>query len=380
MVGGDACCSRRAGARAYGLWPLGLLLAFTALSGVSIVWSVQPDASWQDSGRLLAYSGVFGAGVALVRVVPERWPAMLGGLTLAAVVVCGYALLTQDLPEPRAAGHRSRACSEPYGYWNAVGLTAAMGVICCMWLGARRDGHALLRALAYPAMGLLLLTLVLAYSRGALAALAVGLVLWFCVVPLRLRGAALLIAGGARGDGGRRRGTSRSTRSAPKACRSRERAAAGHQLGALVAAMLVVLTRRRRRDRLPDRPPGAVAAHPRRAGAALLAAIALAVVAFAGALAHSQRGFTGSISHAFNALTNPNAKPPPNTPGRLTAVASVRARYWKEALQVFDAHPRSAPAPTATRPRTCATKRRRSKSGTRTASSCRRSPTSASSA
>ena len=38
-------------------------------------------------------------------------------------------------------------------------------------------------------------------------------------------------------------------------------------------------------------------------------------------------------------MTNPNAKPPPNTPDRLTAVASVRARYWKEALQIFDAHP-----------------------------------------
>ena len=63
------------------------------------------------------------------------------------------------------------------------------------------------------------------------------------------------------------------------------------------------------------------------------------MVAFAGALAHSHRGFTGSISHAVDSLTNPNAKTPPNTPDRLTAVASVRARYWKEALQVFEAHP-----------------------------------------
>ena len=62
-------------------------------------------------------------------------------------------------------------------------------------------------------------------------------------------------------------------------------------------------------------------------------------VGFAGALAHSQRGLTGSISHTFNTLTDPNAKPPPNTPGRLTAIASVRARYWKEALQIFEAHP-----------------------------------------
>ena len=88
------------------------------------------------------------------------------------------------------------ACEEPYGYWNAVGLTAAMGAIGCMWLGARRSGHALLSAMSYPAMGLLLLTLLLAYSRGALVALAVGLLAWFCIVPLRLRGAAVLLCGG----------------------------------------------------------------------------------------------------------------------------------------------------------------------------------------
>ncbi len=93
------------GLRAYGAWPAGLLLAFTVLTAVSIVWSVQPDHSWQDSGRMLAYTGVFAAGIALVRVVPDRWPAVLGGLTLAAVVVCAYALATQGLPEPRPLEH-----------------------------------------------------------------------------------------------------------------------------------------------------------------------------------------------------------------------------------------------------------------------------------
>ena len=87
------------------------------------------------------------------------------------MLVCGYALATQGLPDASREPPNSYArLEEPYGYWNAIGLTAAMGAICCMWLGARRTGHALLSALAYPAMGLLLLTLMLAYSRGALAA------------------------------------------------------------------------------------------------------------------------------------------------------------------------------------------------------------------
>lgn len=324
--------------RMYGLWPTGLLLAFSALTALSIVWSVQPDHSWQDSGRMLAYSGVFAAGVALVRVLPERWPAILGGLTLAAVIVCGYALLTKAFPASLDPANTFARLNEPYGYWNAVGLSAAMGAICCLWLGARRTGHALLRALAYPAMSLVLLTLVLAYSRGALVALAVGLALWFCVVPLRLRSAALLIVGACGAGVVGAWDFSRHALTA-EAVPLAERTAAGHQLGALVLAMLAALTlvgiaigfcTGRRAPSLLAR---------RRAGTVLMAAVVLALIAFVGALAVSHRGLTGSVSHAFNDLTNANAKPPGNTPGRLTAVASERARYWKEALQVFDANP-----------------------------------------
>ena len=126
---------------------------------------------------------------------------MLGGITLAAVVVCGYALLTKVLPGQLDASDVYARLRAPYDYWNAIGLTAAMGVICCLWLGARRTGHAVLSALAYPAMGLMLVTLMLAYSRGALVALAVGLALWFCIVP-----AAPARRGRAAGGRRRRRG------------------------------------------------------------------------------------------------------------------------------------------------------------------------------
>ena len=324
--------------RAYGLWPAGLLLAFAALSALSVVWSVAPDHSWQDSGRLLAYSGVFAAAVALVRVAPERWPAVLGGIALASVVVCAYALLTKIFPGSLAPSDTFARLEEPYGYWNALGLTAAMGVICCMWLGARRSGHALLSALAYPAAGLLLLTLVLAYSRGALVALAIGLVLWFCLVPLRLRGAAVLIVAGACAAAVAAFDFSKHALSAEGVALA-QRTSAGHQLGALVLAMVIALTVAGIAIGFLDARRAPSLLLRRRVGALLLALIAFALVGFAGALAHSSRGFTGSISHAVSVLTNPNAKTPPNTPGRLTAVASVRARYWKEALQIYDAHP-----------------------------------------
>jgi len=324
--------------RVYGLWPVGLLLAFAALSALSVVWSVQPDASWQNAGLMFAYSAVFGAAVVLARAAPERWPAVIGGVTLAAVVVCGYALLTKVFPAWLDAHDIYARLQAPYGYWNATGLTAAMGVIGCMWLGARRRGHALLSALAYPAMGLLLVTLMLAYSRGALFALALGLALWFAVVPLRLRGAAVLLTGVLAAGLVVAWDFSRHALSTESVA-LHARVIAGRQLGVLLVAMLVLLaiigvaigfsTDRRPLSRVTRYNAGAV----------LLSILALAVIAFAGALAASHRGLPGSISHGFNSLTNTHAAVPANTPGRLTAIGSVRARYWNEALKVFQAHP-----------------------------------------
>jgi hypothetical protein len=324
--------------RAYGLWSVGLLLAFTVLTALSVVWSVQPDESWQDAGRMFAYCGVFAGAVALARVDPARWAAVIGGVTLAAVIVCGYALLTKIFPGDLVPASAYARLDEPYGYWNAIGLTAALGAICCLWLGARRTGHALLSALAYPAMGLLLLTLLLAYSRGALAALAIGVVLWLCVVPLRLRGAAVLILG-ALGAGAVAAWDFSTHALSAEGVALGERATAGHRLGVLVVAMVLLLALAGVAIGFFTGRRAPSPATRRRAGALLLALIALALVGFVGALAHSHRGLTGSISHAVDAVTNPNAKPPSNTADRLTAVASVRARYWKEAIQTWEAHP-----------------------------------------
>jgi O-antigen ligase len=323
--------------RRHGSLTLALLLALTALTALSVVWSVQPDATWRDAGRMLSYSAVFAGAIALVRLAPRRWTAVLGGVVLAAVAVCAYGLASKVFPSLAGPSPPARL-REPFGYWNAVGLAAAMGVIGCMWLGARRRGHALISSLSYPACGLLLLTLLLAYSRGALAALAVGVVLWLWVVPLRLRGATVLIVGGLGAGTVATWDFSRHALSAEGVSLA-ERTSAGHELGALTLVMVAVLalagasisffTSRRAPSRRTRR----------RVGAAMWALVAVVVIAAAGALAHSHRGLTGSISHGISSLTDPNAKPPPNTPGRLTAVASVRARYWKEGLEVFAAHP-----------------------------------------
>jgi cytochrome c-type biogenesis protein CcmH/NrfG len=328
------------GCATYGLWPAALLLAFAALSALSVVWSVQPDASWQAASRVLAYSAVFGLAVLLARAVPRRWSAVLGGVLLASAIVCGYALLTKIFPNRLGVAQvvYYARLREPYGYWNATGLAAALGAIACLWLGARRSGHALLNALAYPAMAIMLVTLMLAYSRGALAALVIGLALWLCLVPLRLRGATVLIVGGLGAAIVVAWDFSRSALTTDTATLA-TRIDAGHQLGVLLAAVLLALTLAGLAiGFLTSRDAPSQAAR-RRAGILLLSLPLIAVVAVIGMLAVSHRGLTGSVSHGLGSLTNPSAAVPANGPARLTAVSSARARYWHEALQVFKAHP-----------------------------------------
>src|SRR6201999_296403 len=129
---------------------------------------------------------------------------------------------------------------EPSEYWNSVGLMAALGFPPMLWLAARRSGHGAVNALAWPALGVLGITVMLSYSRGSLVALLVGLILWFAIVPLRLRGLVALAAGAVAAgvvvvwtfaqDG-------LTTGNAPMAAR----VDAGHEFGSLVLLVACLL-------------------------------------------------------------------------------------------------------------------------------------------
>jgi tetratricopeptide (TPR) repeat protein len=326
------------GRRRHGALAVALMAALVVLNGLSIVWSVNTSDTWLEANRTLMFAAVFAAGVALVRIAGDRWAALLGATVIAAVVVCGYALLTKVFPGALNPDETYARLREPFGYWNAVGLAGALGVPGCLWLGARRAGHAALNALAYPALGLLLVTILLAYSRGALLAAALGCAFWFVAVPLRLRGAAvlgtsaagaLLVAAWVFGQ---------SPLSEDRIALGL-RSSSGHELGLALVAMIIGLL-------AAGMAMGFVAARRapthetrRRTGAAMLVALACVPLAVTVALTFSDRGLGGSISHGWNALTDPHASTPPNEPGRLTAVGSVRARYWNEALKIFEARP-----------------------------------------
>lgn len=311
---------------------------FVVATLLSTMWSVMPDESWIEGNRMVTYFAVFGVGMALVRLAPHRWAAIIAGITVASLALSAYALLHKVFPAHYAPDEVYARLREPFGYWNAVGLAAAMGIPGCLWLGARRAGHGALNALAYPAVGLLVVVLLLSYSRGALLALALGCAFWFATTPLRLRGFAVL-ATGAAGAVPVILWTFSQDALAKDRVPLALRVGAGHELGLAVLLMLVALLVAGLTIGFVTAGRVAPARLRRRAGVIILACLAAVPIALAVGLATTDRGLLGSISYGWTELTDPQAKTPSNQPGRLTSVGSVRARYWNEALKIFQDHP-----------------------------------------
>ncbi len=107
-----------------------------------------------------------------------RW--LVRGLALGIAAVCGAALFTRLLPDVwhTAAQVANQRLSYPVTYWNALGLLAALGALCCLHLSGDADEPPLSRVLGAAAMPPLLATLFFTFSRGAIAAGAAGLLVW----------------------------------------------------------------------------------------------------------------------------------------------------------------------------------------------------------
>ena len=324
--------------RLWGAGPLALLLALVVLTALSITWAASPSEAWVETNRTLAYAAVFAAAVALAHSVPGRWSALVGAITLSAIAISAYAVATKVFPGALNPDEIFARLREPFGYWNSVGLAAALGVPGCLWLGTRRSGHQALNALAYPALGLLVLTMLLSFSRGAVLAAILGAGFWFATVPRRLRGAAVLIAGVAGGGLMAVWAFSQNALTedrVPVDLRNQ----AGLQLGLLVLVMLALLAAAGLAVGFA-RAAHTPTLHQRdRAGVALLVGLALIPVAVTIALAVGDRGLSGSVSARWNQLTRVSAPLPRNDNSRFTAVGSVRARYWDEALRIFGDNP-----------------------------------------
>ena len=344
MLGGGAL-SAAAAVRAprsearplYGAWPLLLFAALAAYTAISIHWSLAPADSWMEANRTLAYVTAFAGAIAMARLAPRAWPGMLAGLAIGCLAICGWALLTKIFPGALAPDETYARLRAPFDYWNSVALMGALGVPPFLWLAARRTGNPFVNALAWPALALLVIAIMASYSRGALLALGIGLAFWLAFVPLRLPSLAVLggvalcagplVAWSFAQDG-------LTVDEAPLAAR----VDAGHEFGTLLVLVAVVLFavglafEFRRSQRFPT--PGR-----RLSGRVALAAIVVLALGLTAAAIEAPGDFGDRASDAWTRLTDPNAPTPANTPGRLTATSSVRARYFDEAFKVHALSP-----------------------------------------
>ena len=308
------------------------LLAF--LTAVSILWSIVPELSYIEAGRTFAYLAVFAAAVAGAKVAPRAAPQLLLALLIGAIVPVLYALASRVWPGALAENEVSNRLGQPFDYWNAVGCVAAMAVPIALWLGSRRAGPAIARVLAYPAMGVCVVAILLTQSRGAAAAAAVGAIAWFALVPLRLRSLPVLVLPLVAGSAVGAWALSKDAFSKSLQPLSAKEAVAG-DFGALVlllvvllvlvgAAVEIVVERREPSARLR-----------RRVGVAAVAVACLAPLGAFTSVAFSERG----IGDRIDELTSETKVAPQEGGGRVFAASSSRGKYWREAFRVFDDRP-----------------------------------------
>ncbi|HET6870755.1 MAG TPA: O-antigen ligase family protein [Solirubrobacteraceae bacterium] len=339
LVIGVACVTafvlRRASHRPVpGVVVVALFAALAALTYLSIAWSVQPATSWVEANRTLSYLAAFAAAAALARLAPGRWPAVVGAVGAVTTIVCAYALLTKVFPASLDPGDTLGRLRVPFDYWNATGLMAALGLPACLWAGTRPATGRVLRSLTVPALAVLLTTLVLSYSRGALLAAVLGLACWFALVPIRLRGVALLGVGAVFGAIATLWALAHHAITHGGASLS-ARTSDGHPYGLVLLAVVILgalagfaLIRAMDRTVL-------TATVRRRIGTVLLIGLALVPVVVVIGAAASSRGLTGQASHVWNELTSTTpSSGVGNDPGRLAQLSNSRPLYWREGLKV----------------------------------------------
>jgi hypothetical protein len=316
---------------------LAFLVSLTALVGwiwLSTVWTTSVTTTALEGERAV----VLLAGVAVVLAAARARSAtpLLAGVAAAAFGACAYGLATRLFPERLGtfdplAGYRLAA---PIGYWNGLGIVAAIGVALCLGL-AVRGPVPVARALAAAALPPLAVALYFTFSRGSIVALLVGLAAAVALDPRRLQlvgGALVLAPATALALFAASHSEALTHRRASIAQASHE----GHRLAvvlvllaALSAALALVLGSVERRFTVSRTVSLAFAAL---LVAGLAAALAAAFVRYGSPPALVQR--------AYDNFREPVTRTTPNLNRRLLTISSGRRyRLWNVAWGEVKAHP-----------------------------------------
>jgi hypothetical protein len=177
-----------------GLTTVGFIAALVLWEGLTVLWSIEPDRSWDYFNRSLVYVAFLVLG--LVAGLAARSPRFAAGAlgVLCAGAIC-VALATKIFPTLNEQSARVARLSSPIGYWNALALLVVFAVPLALWTAAPRERPDWLRALGVVLLYAAGVTLLLTFSRGGVAVAIAALALWFWIGRPRLESAfALAVA------------------------------------------------------------------------------------------------------------------------------------------------------------------------------------------
>ena len=168
------------------------LAAWTLMSGL---WTSDLTKTVSDAELAFVYPIALTASLLVARRTGTSSLAI--GTLAAMVAVCLYALGGRLAPDvfgfPNSVDAAGRLYS-PIGYWNGLGGFAAMAALLGGGLAAASRLPTAVRVGASASLVVTLVTLYLTFSRGALIAAGVGLVVLAVASPARLRLATTLTA------------------------------------------------------------------------------------------------------------------------------------------------------------------------------------------
>ena len=173
-----------------------LALTFFALWQLaSGVWSHDTARALDAYDRTLLYLLALALFGSLPRTAARmKW--LIRSLAAGLTAVCLAGLISRVLPHvwPTAAGYYTNRLNYPLTYWNAEGLLAAVTSILLIHLASSEDEHPLGRVIAATFVPAIAATMLLTFSRGALAVGILGVIAFLLVGrPRALLGAAVAL-------------------------------------------------------------------------------------------------------------------------------------------------------------------------------------------
>ena len=314
-------------AAAPGRAALAALAAYAAWVAIASTWSPIAFDGRADVQRALLYLAAFAAAAAAWRSRARlAWlePALAAG----TVVVIGYGLSGRLAPGVVTL-HRSFSAGgrleQPLTYWNATGSLAAIGFVLCARLAGEPSRPRAVRCAAAAGAVPLAMGVYLSFSRGALAALAAGVLVLLLVAPTRaqLRALGVALATGILASAVA--GSSDGVRALAGSASAREIGGAAVLGAALaLAAFAALLTAAAAREDAAGDRRLAGPAWARPAAVATLVAVLIVPVVLTG---HDRPAAFGATNQRFS------------------SASSNRYDYWRVALDIGADHPLAGVGP-----------------------------------